>query len=217
MRSIQYRSVLALAAGLAAALSTAGCGDDSAAERRPPGALVDTTVVATEDVPRVLRAVGTVEAESQTVVKAEVDGQVARIVADEGARVARGDLVLQLDPTTYRLAYQEAAAALGRLEAEVANDIGLLGRYDALLAAGAIDQQSYDDVAARVKSGQAQLAQARARVDQTQWDVAKTSVRAPFGGRIADRLVELGAYVTDGDDLFELVDPAPVRVAFEIP
>ena len=86
--------------GLAALL--AGCGEKEAAER-PAGVLVDTTVVATRDVPRVLRPVGTVEAMNQTTLAAEIEGQVSRIVADEGAVVDRAQAVLQIDPTPFQL------------------------------------------------------------------------------------------------------------------
>jgi membrane fusion protein (multidrug efflux system) len=191
------------------------CGEQKAAER-PPGVLVDTTSVVTQDVPRIVRAVGTVEAESQTIIKAEVDGQIARIVANEGDRVGEGDVVLQIDPTPFRLTHDQNVAATEQARAALANDEQLLERYDKLLAAGALDQQSYDDVAARVKSERASLEAAQSRAESARWSLGKTSVRAPFAGTVAERKVELGAYVSDGDDLFELVDPVPVRVAFDI-
>jgi membrane fusion protein (multidrug efflux system) len=212
-------STLRKAASLIAVLGlplVAACGEESKAER-PAGALVDTTRVVTEDVPTTLRAVGTVEGENQTVVKAEVDGQVSQIVADEGAAVEKGDVVLRLDQTPYRLIFQEASAALSRIEATLGNDRALLARYSKLLEAGALDQQTYEDVEARVKSGTAEVAAARARVNQARWNVDKTVARAPFSGHIDDRLVELGTYVSSGDDLFEIVDAIPVRVAFELP
>lgn len=207
---------LAIALAVGASATLAACGEESEAAR-PVGAIVDTTSVLTQDVPRVLRAVGSVEAENQTVLKAEVEGQVSAIIADEGAVVQRGDLVLQLDPTPLRLVYEEAQAALVRAQATLENDERLLARYATLLEAGAIDQQSYEDVESRVKSERAQVVEARARANAAQWDLGKTSIRAPFSGRVADRLVELGTYVSDGDDLFQLVDLEPVRVAFAIP
>ena len=212
--SRRRRAARALAVAWLPAL--AACGSNEAAEA-PEGVLVDTTAVATEDVPRRLRAVGTVEAENQTTVAAEVDGQVSRIVAEEGAVVRAGQLVLEIDPTPFRLQVQEAQAALARAEAALANDRRLLERYEKLLAAGALDQQSFDDVQARVRSEEAEAAAARAQLAQARWSLGKSSVRAPFDGRIADRLVDLGTYVGDGDPLFQIVDAQPVRVAFELP
>jgi RND family efflux transporter MFP subunit len=210
------RPVSAAAGALVVGLVLAACGAEAAPER-PAGVLVDTTTVATQDVPRVLRAVGTVEAENQTVVKTEVDGQISRIVADEGARVNEGDVILQIDPTPFRLAYDQARAARVQAQTALENDQRLLERYSKLLEAGALDQQSYDDVAARVNSERAALAEAQARVQQAEWNLSKTTVRAPFAGWVADRKIELGSYVSSGDDLFEVVDPTPIRVAFEVP
>jgi membrane fusion protein (multidrug efflux system) len=214
--SARLAAVLLAATGWGALAATlAACGEQEAAER-PAGVLVDTTTVVTQDVPRIVRAVGTVEAESQTVVKAEVDGQIARIVANEGDRVGEGDVVLQIDPTPFRLSHDQSMAATEQARAALANDEQLLERYDKLLAAGALDQQSYDDVAARVKSERAALAAAQSRAESSQWSLGKTSIRAPFAGTVAARKVELGGYVASGDDLFELVDAKPVRVAFDI-
>jgi membrane fusion protein (multidrug efflux system) len=207
------RLALTAVAALSAAVAVVACGTQTAAER-PTGAIVDTTSVATQDVPRVVRAVGTVEAQSQTVVKAEVDGQVSKIVADEGARVQEGQTILQIDPTPFNLAYRQETATLERSRAALENDRRLLERYEKLLEAGALDQQSYEDVAARVKSEAAEVAAAEARANQAGWSLAKANVKAPFEGQVASRRVDLGTYVQSGDDLFELVDPTPVKIAF---
>jgi membrane fusion protein (multidrug efflux system) len=215
-RSPRPSGAASAAALLGLAVLLAGCGEKEAAER-PAGVLVDTTLVATRDVPRVLRPVGTVEAMNQTTLAAEIEGQVSRIVADEGASVDRGQAVLQIDPTPFQLQVGEAAAALERVQAALDNDRRLLERYEQLLAAGALDQQTYDDVAARVKSEAAEVASARSRLNQARWSLGKTTIRAPFHGVVADRLVELGTFVGVGDPLFEIVDATPVRVAFELP
>lgn len=194
----------------------AACGGDSAAEG-PSAAVVDTVHVRAEDVPSTVAAIGTVEADHQTDVAAEVRGTVSSIVRDEGSRVGAGAAVLQLDPGPYRFAVQSAQADLGRVQTQLAVDERLFERYGKLLEAGAVDRQTYEDIEARVESGRSAVAVARAALQTAQWDLAKTTIRAPFAGTVGKRHVQLGQAVEPDDEVFELVDAVPLRVRFRLP
>lgn len=200
---------------LALALVLSGCGGDEQAG--PQAAVVDTVHVRAEDVPRIVAAVGTVEAEHQTAVGAEVQGQVAGILKDEGSEVVAGTPVIQLDPQPYRFTVQLAQADLARARATLENDQRLLERYDRLLAAGAVDPQTVDDLKARVASGQAAVEQTQAALATARWDLSKTTIRAPFAGTVGKRHVELGQFVDVQEEIFDLVDARPVKVRFGIP
>lgn len=183
----------------------------------PQATMVDTVNVRAMDVPDVVTAAGTVEADNQAAVAAEVEGQVSRIIRDEGSRVAAGAPVIQLAPSPYAFAAQSAVADLARARATLENDEKLLERYSKLLAAGAVDQATVDDIAARVESGRAAVQQARAGVSTAQWDLSKATVRAPFAGTVGKRHVQLGEYVDSQQPLFDLVDDQPVKIRFAIP
>lgn len=206
-------------AGAAAAITAAivACGGEAEGGGAARGVPVDTVHVRTMDVPDVVTAAGTVEADNQAAVAAEVEGQVTRIIRDEGSQVAAGASVIQLSPAPYRFDAQSASADLARARAQLENDARLLERYEKLLAAGAVDQQTVDDLVARVESGQAAVQQARAAVGTAQWDLGKATVRAPFAGTVGKRYVELGEYVNAQDVLFDLVDDQPVRIRFTVP
>lgn len=198
------------------AVVATACGEE-AGDDRPRGTVVDTARVGAMDVPATIAAVGTVEADHRTDVSAEVSGRVARIVRDEGSPVAAGAPVIQLDAGSYADEVNAAAAELARARATLEADEKLLERYEKLIEAGAIDPQTFEDVEARVKSERASVQQARASLASARRDLAKTTVRAPFGGIVGKRLVDLGQYVGAQEPLFELVDPQPVRIRFEVP
>ncbi len=210
------RSIGASIALLAAGALVTACGGDS--EGGGPGAaVVDTVRARAEDVPQLVQAVGTVEADNQTTVAAEVRGQVSKIVRDEGSRVAAGAAVIQLDPGNYRYEAEQAQANLEKARTQLALDESLLERYDKLLAAGAIDQQTYDDLKAKVASERATVGQTTAALGTARHDLGKTTIRAPFAGTVGKRHVQLGQYVAADDPIFDLVDASPVRVRFSVP
>lgn len=211
LRTIRAAGALALAF-----VATTGCGGGEA-EGGPQGAVIDTVHVRGEDVASLVQAVGTVEADNQTAVAGEVRGQVSRILRDEGSRVASGQPVIQIDPGPYRFAAQSAAADLARAQAQLTADEKQLERYSQLLEAGAVDRQTYDNLEARVESGRAAVQQARAALGTAQWNLGKSTVRAPFAGTVGRRHVELGQAVDAQDELFDLVDDQPVKIRFAVP
>lgn len=209
------RSVRSAAAG-AVVLAALACGRGGGPEG-PPAAIVDTVRVRALDVPTTVAAIGTVEADHQTTIAAEVRGTVSAILRDEGSRVAAGAAVIQLDPGPHSFAAQSARADLGRATAQLQVDERLLERYTQLLAAGAVDRQTYEDLEARVATGRAAAAQARAALATANWNLGKTTVRAPFAGVVGKRQVQLGQAVAPDDPVFELVDADPLRVRFRLP
>ena len=64
---------------------------------------------------------------------------------------------------------------------------------------------------------EAQLAQARASVQQAQENLARTAVRAPFAGTVAALNVEVGEFAQQGSPVARLVDPGSLRVKFNVP
>ena len=66
---------------------------------------------------------------------------------------------------------------------------------------------------ARAQSG---LASALVRLQRDSLTLARSTVRAPFGGRIADLLVVAGQHITAGTDLMTVVDLNPIKVEAEV-
>lgn len=204
---------------LAVGLVLAACGGE-AEGGGPQAAVVDTVHVRGRDVPNMVTAVGTVEADHQTEVMAEVSGRVVAIVNDEGSPVAAGTPIIQIDPGEYGNDAQAAAAELSRAQAQLETDSKQLERFEKLLAAGAVDQATYDDLVARVESGKAAVQQAQAGLATARLELGRTTIRAPFAGTVGRRHVQLGEYVSaggDGSAVFDLVDDDPLKVRFSVP
>src|SRR5262245_38550362 len=75
--------------------------------------------VRVEDITSRVRAPGKIEPKTQVKVSADIAGKIIRLAVKEGDRVKKGDLMLQLDDTQYRTAYQQAQAAQASAQSRV--------------------------------------------------------------------------------------------------
>ncbi|GAB4114427.1 MAG: efflux RND transporter periplasmic adaptor subunit [Rubrivivax sp.] len=148
-------------------------------------------------------AIGTLRSRQGVMVRPEVSGRVAAIGFQDGQRVRRGQLLVQLDDTLPR-------AQLRQAEAQAAIARTTLARNRELLAQGFVSQNAVDQAAATVEVAQAQVALAQAQL-------SRMRIVAPFDGQAGIRLVNLGDYVKDGADLVNLEDTSQVLVDYRLP
>src|SRR5262249_3337041 len=136
-------------------------------------------------------------------VAAEVDGRLTAISADLGDQVTKDQVLATVEGAELEAKLREAEATLQRS----ANDDK---RAEQLRSQGVMSQQEFDAMSSS-------LAVARARRDVPAIQGEHTRIRAPFDGRIAKRLVDVGNYVRTGNPLFVLVADNPLRLRGEVP
>lgn len=180
--------------------------------------------------------VGTVRVRRRARLSPQVGGLVVELPRREGAVVAAGELLLELDDRVQRAQLELAeravvsAEAQGReacLAAELAGKE--LERARALHRQGIASDQSLDALqtdsdraAAACDAARAALAQARAQVDMARVEVELTELRAPFAGVVADLSTEVGEWITPSPPgvpippVVDLLDPASLYVSAPI-
>jgi membrane fusion protein, multidrug efflux system len=178
--------------GGAGSAATGGAGMQvvaMAAERRP--------------VTETVSLVGTVTANEEVELKAEVEGGVEEIGFEEGQRVERGQLLVRLEET-------KLAAELADAEARLKLALADFERARQLLDNRLISQQEYDQAASTYEAG-------RAAVELRKRLLRDTRVYAPFSGYTGARLVSPGQVISRNTVLTWLVDLDPVKVEMNIP
>lgn len=145
---------------------------------------------------------GRTEAVRQVNVSAETDGRVIAIPAAEGARVAKGAVLLKL-AVDDRLAREAEAEALVRQ------------REIEYRAAQQLSEKGYR-ARTQVAAAEAALDAAKAALTSIQIEIARTVIRAPIDGVIEKRRVEVGDYVKAGDPIALLVDEDPFLVVADV-
>jgi len=168
-----------------------------------------TTPVQRGDIRVAISATGTLSAISTVTVGSQVSGQVTEVLVDFNDKVARGQVIARIDPSTYeaqiaqgnaqvasaQAQLRQAEAALRNAQADYERKASLgerqlVAKSDVDLARAALDQAR-----AQVASAQAQIRQQTASTQTTRVNLDRTVIRSPVDGVILTRSVEPGQTV----------------------
>lgn len=203
----RHTAILLLALSAAACskgdAKAGGPGGAGGAGGAPPGMPVEVAVARKDTVVDAIAATGEVEAIQSIALRPEVDGRIVGILFREGDEVPQGAALFKVDDS-------ELKAQVARAEADRDLAAQALARTRQLLADKASSQADLERAEATARSTQAQL-------DLLELRLARTTVRAPFGGVTGQRMVSLGDYVTSSTELVSLQTVNPERAAFQVP
>ncbi|HVE21373.1 MAG TPA: efflux RND transporter periplasmic adaptor subunit [Acidocella sp.] len=183
------------AASLAALVLVSGC---SKKQTPPATALpqVGVITVHTQPVARITDLPGRTSAVLTSEIRPQVSGVILKRLFAEGSDVKAGQPLYQIDPATYQASYDSAEATLKHAQAALATDRAKAARYKPLAAAQAVSEQDYDDAVAATLEDEADIASAKAALDQAQINLQYTRMYAPISGTIGASSVTPGALVT---------------------
>src|SRR6266545_759594 len=195
---IRYRISLIAGAALIAGLSLSRCGKTHAAppQKQSPTPEVGVVVVQPQRVAITTELPGRTSANLVAEVRPQVGGIIQKRLFTEGSDVKAGEVLYQIDPSSYQAAYASAKAALTKAEANVVPMRLKADRYKQLVAINAVSRQDYDDIAASVRLAEAEIEGAKAAAETAHINLAHTKVTAPISGRIGKSLVTTGALAT---------------------
>lgn len=199
----------------------AGCSHESRAgtEVKPATARahVETVPVTEQLVPKLLRLTGELSSNERTDLAANAAGRVVKTFVERGDHVAQGAILAQLDTRSAALSRAEAEANVTSATEQLKNARADCQRYVSLLAKGAITQQEYDKQSTSCQTQAASEEAARVRAAEAVQTLTDSSIRAPFGGVIAERFVHVGDYVHADTRVVTLLVDDPLRLELTVP
>ena len=210
---------LTLSAALAAAVALAGCKAkvDAAPAPEAPAVAVVTDAVTNVEAPRTLRLTGTLRGERETDLAANVAGRVISMKIERGQRVAKGDVMAEVDVSAAALALAEARVAVQTSKTQEAINQVDCARYERLKASNAVTDLEYDQVTAKCKTAPLNREAAEARQSIAAKNVGDRRILAPFAGIVTDRYIEVGEYVQASSRVASLAQVADLRLEFSLP
>ena len=178
-------------------------GDSKDPKGKGKSMIVNGMVVKYETFDNNLSLSGSIEANEQVEIRSEVSGIVEGIYFQEGSNVSKGQVLFKVNDIELRAQLRQTSTREG-LASENER------RAKLLLQKEAISQEEYDLARADLKSAQAQSQLIKAQI-------AKTSVRAPFSGKIGLRSISPGTYITPAILVAKLVNTGKLKITFSIP
>lgn len=168
-----------------------------------PSLAVDGIIVSSSSFSNHLDVTGSIEANESVSLRSEVAGLVTDIYFKEGSYVNKGAILIKINDKDIQAQLQDV---LTKEDLATSNE----NRAKQLLSRGAISQEEYDIAAANLKSLKAQAQLVRAQL-------SKTTLRAPFSGKVGIRSISVGEYLTPSTTIASLMNTNPIKIGFSIP
>jgi multidrug efflux system membrane fusion protein len=188
-----------------------------------PGGAQRTPVVAaparTADVDVYLNALGTVTPLRTVTVRSRVEGQLLRVLFEEGQVVKEGQLLAEIDPRAFQVQLLQAEGQMARDRALLENARLDLERYRTLFEQDSIAKQQVDTQAALVRQYEGAVKVDQSQIDNARLQLAYARITAPIDGRAGLRLVDPGNIVraSDATGIVVITQLAPTTVVFTLP
>jgi membrane fusion protein (multidrug efflux system) len=190
------------------------CGAEERRAITAPPVMVEQVVAQT--VEDRIEAAGQLLAVDEASVAAEVSGRVTEVRVPEGAAVAVGDVVLEIDRERRQLALDSERATVAEADAAIVEARREQERIQRLFDRSAVSRAQLDDAETGLRRARSRLAAARAQQGLAERALRDASVAAPFDGLVARRYVSAGDFVGVGEKLYDLVALHPIEVEFHL-
>lgn len=187
-------------------------------QRTKPAQSVVLAVAKSSNVPVYLSALGSVTPTHTVTVKTQVNGQLLRVLFQEGQMVKAGDLLAEIDPQPFQAAFTQSEGQLERDRATLVNARLDLKRYQTLWKQNSVSKQTLDTQTALVKQLEGTVKLDEGLVASARVNLAYCRITSPINGRVGLRLVDPGNFVQTSDTgLVVITTLNPITVLFTLP
>jgi membrane fusion protein, multidrug efflux system len=195
------------------------------APQPPPPVPVIATTVKQQNFPIVLTGIGNVAALNSATVRSMVTEQIISIDFKDGQFVKKGQLLAELDPSTYQAQLDQAEANLARDQAHLENGRINLNRYIPLQKQGFAPEQQVATQQAMIAQEEATIKADQAAIEYAKSQLSYTKLVAPFDGVAGIRLLDVGNIIhssttrgspTEPNALVVINQVQPISVMFTL-
>lgn len=163
--------------------------DDDKKEQAIP---VEVAALTRGPIESTLKSSWYLEAEQEVKVLARASNRVKELLVEEGSEVKKDQIIARLEDNEQRTALEKAQNQFEKSQAE-------FNRVENLYQQKLVSEQAYTDAKFELRQLQLSVEEARRQLDYTE-------IRAPIDGTISQRLIKLGDFVSNNQQLFDIVD-----------
>ncbi len=177
--------------------------EDAPISQKPKVSQADAYIVTPQILAQDIEVPGNILAYEEVEIHPEISGKVTGVYFREGSTVGQGSLLLKIDDA-------DLQAQLKKLQLQLKTAQQTAERYRALLKINGVSQQEYDLNVLSVNT-------IHADINIIRTNIAKTSLRAPFSGKLGMSTLAKGAYISPQTPITTLRKVSQLKVEFTVP
>lgn len=213
---IRFRTFFPL---LGIVIAAAGCARSDAQPQQgpPPAAGVQLVTLEARPIDQASEFIATLRSLRSTTIQPEAEGLVTRIFVKAGDRVKVGTPLVQINAEKQRASVRSAEANRAGTEADVQYWRAQVKRLEALVDAGAISRQEFEQAQNSLRTAEARLAALEAQVREGEVELQYYRVNAPQEGVVGDIPVRVGDRVTTSTVITTIDDKSGLEAYIQVP
>jgi membrane fusion protein (multidrug efflux system) len=193
-------------------------GEGQSGQRQMPPPSVKTQKIALQDIAVAYNYPARLTSTHEVTVVAKVPGTLKIQHFKEGDWIGKGEVLYEIDPDKYRIAYQQAQANVQVQQAALDTAAKTWERTQALYASNAISKQEYDNAQGRFEQARAALKASRVAVEAAKIDLEDATIYAAISGVASQTYTDAGNYIaTPNTPLVTITQLDPVYAEFSLP
>jgi multidrug efflux system membrane fusion protein len=185
----------------------------------PRGVPVEVALAVSKLMPLQVDALGTVTPIASVAIKSRLDNEITEVKFADGARVKKGEVLLQLDNRAIEAQIRQAEGNVARDKALFEGAERDFRRYTELVAKGATPVTNLDNARTQSDSFRAAIKADEAALENLRVQLSYSTITAAISGRISAASVKVGNFVRSADltPIATINQISPIYVSFAVP
>lgn len=156
------------------------------------------------------------EAIEEGIVGSKISGQVIRLFFEDGDRVSQGATLVALDDQDLNNQLQVAEINMQKMETTLESSQRSYDRIKALFESGAKSKSDYEDAETALKTARANLEAEKVTIQGINNSLANCVIKAPISGKVEEKNVSLGQYVSPGTQLAKVKNTSSLKAVIQL-